>query len=86
MRSKTLNRIRSQLLRVVKAHIVRMRRRTSTKSRSITLVVRSVEDLQGFQKVRLQPGETREVTFRITSEDLKFYNGNPRYDREPGGS
>jgi len=63
-----------------------MRRRTSTKSRSITLVVRSVVYLRRFPKVRLQPGQTKEVTFRITSEDLKFYDGNPQYDREPGGS
>jgi len=47
-------------------------------------VTRSVEDLRGFQKVRLQPGETREVTFRITPEDLKFYNGKLEYDWEPG--
>jgi len=47
-------------------------------------VTRSVEDLRGFQKVRLQPGETREVTFRITPEDLKFYNSNLEYDWEPG--
>ena len=47
-------------------------------------VTRSVEDLRGFQKVRLQPGETREVTFRITPEDLKFYNANLEYAWEPG--
>ncbi|HTY87698.1 MAG TPA: beta-glucosidase BglX [Candidatus Acidoferrum sp.] len=47
-------------------------------------VARSVEDLRGFQKVRLQPGETREITFRITPEDLKFYNSKLEYDWEPG--
>ena len=47
-------------------------------------VTRSVEDLRGFQKVHLQPGETREVTFRITPEDLKFYNSKLEYDWEPG--
>ncbi len=47
-------------------------------------VTRSVEDLRGFQKVRLAPGETREVTFRITPEDLKFYNSQLEYDWEPG--
>jgi beta-glucosidase len=47
-------------------------------------VTRSVEDLRGFQKVRLQPGETKEVTFRITPEDLKFYNSQLEYDWEPG--
>lgn len=50
----------------------------------VASVTRSVEDLRGFQKVRLQPGETREVSFRITPEDLKFYNGKLEYDWEPG--
>jgi beta-glucosidase len=53
-------------------------------SQPVASVTRSVEDLRGFQKVRLQPGETKEVTFRITPEDLKFYNGNLKYDWEPG--
>jgi beta-glucosidase len=53
-------------------------------SQPVASVTRSVEDLRGFQKVRLQPGETREVTFRITPADLKFYNGNLEYDWEPG--
>lgn len=53
-------------------------------SQPVASVTRSVEDLRGFQKVRLQPGETREVTFRITPEDLKFYNGKLEYDWEPG--
>jgi beta-glucosidase len=47
-------------------------------------VTRSVADLRGFQKVPLQPGETRKVTFRITPEDLKFYNSQLEYDWEPG--
>jgi beta-glucosidase len=53
-------------------------------SQPVASVTRSVEDLRGFQKVSLQPGETREVTFRITPEDLKFYNGNLDYDWQPG--
>jgi beta-glucosidase len=53
-------------------------------SQPVASVTRSVEDLRGFQKVRLEPGETRKVTFRITPEDLKFYNGNLEYDWEPG--
>jgi beta-glucosidase len=47
-------------------------------------VTRSVEDLRGFQKVFLQPGETKEVTFRVTADDLKFYNARLEYDWEPG--
>jgi len=53
-------------------------------SQPVASVTRSVEDLRGFQKVRLQPGETREATFRITPEDLKFYNSKLEYDWEPG--
>ena len=53
-------------------------------SQPVASVTRSVEDLRGFQKVRLQPGETREVTFRITTDDLKFYNSKLEYDWEPG--
>jgi beta-glucosidase len=47
-------------------------------------VTRSVKDLRSFQKVRLEPGESREVTFRITPQDLKFYSSNLEYDWEPG--
>jgi beta-glucosidase len=53
-------------------------------SQPVASVTRSVEDLRGFKKVRLQPGETRKVAFRITPEDLKFYNGSLEYDWEPG--
>jgi beta-glucosidase len=53
-------------------------------SQPVASLTRSVEDLRGFQKVRLQPGETKEVTFRITPEDLKFYNGKLEHDWEPG--
>ena len=53
-------------------------------SQPVASVTRSVEDLRGFQKVFLQPGETKEVTFRITPDDLKFYNGKLEYDWEPG--
>ena len=51
-------------------------------------VVRSitppVKELKGFQKIELQPGETKTVSFQITPNDLKFYNGNLKYDWEPG--
>jgi beta-glucosidase len=47
-------------------------------------VTRSVEDLRGFEKISLQPGEGRDVTFKITPEDLKFYNSDLEYVWEPG--
>jgi len=53
-------------------------------SQPVASVTRSVEDLRGFQKVDLHPGETREVTFQITPNDLKFYNSSLKYDWEPG--
>jgi beta-glucosidase len=32
----------------------------------------------------LQPGETKQVTFHITPDDLKFYNSQLESDWEPG--
>jgi len=34
---------------------------------------RPVKELKGITKVFLQPGESKEVSFSITPEDLKFY-------------
>ncbi len=45
---------------------------------------RPVKELKGFEKVLIQPGETKTVTFTITPEDLKFYNFDLKYDWEPG--
>ncbi len=47
-------------------------------------VSRSVEDLKGFQKIFLQPGEMKAVSFSITPEELKFYNSDLKYDWEAG--
>jgi beta-glucosidase len=47
-------------------------------------VTRPVKELKGFQKVFLKAGESKEVTFNITTNDLKFYNSNLKYDWEAG--
>lgn len=47
-------------------------------------VVRPVKMLKGFQKLFLQPGESREISFTITEEMLRFYNINMDYVSEPG--
>lgn len=39
-----------------------------------TSVARPVRELKGFERVRLQPGETRRVEFRLGREELKFWN------------
>jgi beta-glucosidase len=45
---------------------------------------RPLKELKGFQKILLQPGESRELSFEITTDLLKFYDHNLRYDWEPG--
>ena len=47
-------------------------------------VTRPVKELKGFQKVLIKKGETQTVTFKISVEDLKFYNGQLDYVAEPG--
>lgn len=50
----------------------------------VASVTRSVKDLKGFKKIMLQPGESKEVSFTITTEDLKFYNTDLQHIWEPG--
>jgi beta-glucosidase len=39
-----------------------------------TAVVQPVKELKGFSKVRLAPGQTRTVTFALSSRDLSYYD------------
>jgi len=47
-------------------------------------VTRPVKELKGFQKIMLQPGETREVKFTLTEHDLSFYRRDMTFGTEPG--
>ena len=47
-------------------------------------VTRPVKELKGFQKIFLKAGESKEVTFKITPELLKFYDYDLNYVCEPG--
>ena len=47
-------------------------------------VTRPVKELKGFQKITIKAGETKTVSFSISSNDLKFYNYDLKYDWEPG--
>ncbi|PWC16268.1 beta-glucosidase BglX [Brenneria roseae subsp. roseae] len=50
----------------------------------VASISRPVKELRGFQKVMLQPGESRTVSFPIGQEALQFYNANMQQVVEPG--
>ena len=47
-------------------------------------IARPVQELKGFERISLKPGESRNVTFNINAELLKFYNSDLKYVCEPG--
>lgn len=47
-------------------------------------ITRPVKELKGFEKVYLKAGESKEVSFKITPDLLKFYNYDLDYVCEPG--
>ncbi|WP_310395384.1 beta-glucosidase BglX [Hymenobacter sp.] len=47
-------------------------------------VSRPVRELKGFQKILLKKGESKTLTFRLTPNDLKFYNDSLAFVAEPG--
>lgn len=47
-------------------------------------VTRPVKELKGFRRIRLQPGESRVVSFELVAEDLAFYGQDMEFMTEPG--
>ncbi|MBL0744275.1 beta-glucosidase BglX [Chryseolinea lacunae] len=47
-------------------------------------VTRPVKELKGFRKVMLQPGETKDVAFTLSQQDLSFYRRDMSFGTEPG--
>jgi beta-glucosidase len=47
-------------------------------------IARPVQELKGFERISLKPGESRTVNFTINADLLKFYNKNLDYVCEPG--
>ena len=47
-------------------------------------VVRPEKMLKGFEKVFLNPGESKEVSFEITEDMLRFYNIDMEFVSESG--
>ncbi|MFX1704054.1 beta-glucosidase BglX [Chitinophaga sp. CC14] len=47
-------------------------------------VTRPVKELKDFQKIKLQPGESKTVHFTIDKEKLSFFNSQLQWVAEPG--
>jgi beta-glucosidase len=45
---------------------------------------RPVRELKGFQKILLQPGETRDVTFTLSPKELGFYDADGHWIVQSG--
>lgn len=50
----------------------------------VASIARPVKELKGFQKIFLKKGESKQVSFNISTDDLKFYNTTLKYVAEPG--
>ena len=50
----------------------------------VASVSRPVKELKGFERITLKARESKNVTFTITPEMLKFYNYDLKYVLEPG--
>ncbi|MEM9665060.1 MAG: fibronectin type III-like domain-contianing protein, partial [Bacteroidota bacterium] len=50
----------------------------------VATVTRPVKELKGFERLTLEPGETRTVTFTLTAPDLRFWGLDNAWTTEPG--
>lgn len=50
----------------------------------VSSVTRPIKELKDFARVRIEPGETRQVSFRVTPDKLSFYNRKMQRVVEPG--
>jgi beta-glucosidase len=51
---------------------------------SDTTILQPVKKLEGFQRVQLNPGQTKTVTFTLGRQNLGFYNEQGQFVTEPG--
>ncbi len=47
-------------------------------------VVRPMKELKDFAKINLSPGESREVTFTLTEQQLRYYHSDLSFSSDPG--
>ncbi len=50
----------------------------------VASISRPLKELKKFSKISLQPGETKDLVFSVTTDDLKFYHSDLSYDWESG--
>jgi beta-glucosidase len=50
----------------------------------VSSVTRPVNELKDFARISLQPGETKEVSFKIDASKLSFWTKEMKYDVESG--
>lgn len=50
----------------------------------VSSVITYDSQLRGFERVSLQPGETKEVVFTLKPEDLQLLDRNMKWTVEPG--
>ena len=43
-----------------------------------------MKELRAFKKIGLKAGETQQVSFKLTPDDLKYFNHALQYVCEPG--
>lgn len=47
-------------------------------------VVRPVKELKDFHKITLEPGESQEITFTLSEEQLRYHHQDLQYTSDPG--
>lgn len=47
-------------------------------------ITRPVKELKKYQRINIKKGESRNVEFTLSDNDLKFYNADLDYVFEPG--
>ena len=50
----------------------------------VASISQPVRRLRGFERVTLEPGQKRKVTFRLDRSDFGFYDNRGRFVVEPG--
>jgi beta-glucosidase len=50
----------------------------------VASISQPVRRLRGFERVTLQPGDSKEITFTIDRSDFGFYDNRGRFVVEPG--